>query len=372
MKKFLHILLASALMFVLFINVAEAQITFGTGKINVRVDDYGAIRVFTTEGTDTVQHINRISVLAAGNPYEVMDYWNDLDIETEITAVENPELSDFETSGETNNAFNEYPPNFLLSQSVYGWNNESYFLVKCVIKNQEATEMPLLTGVDVVQYVDFTWEDDKIFYDETNQILTQYDIHYVGIKILSESTSSAQIFKWFDGYEVLDSNYYSLLTEGTFDTEVLTTDADGGVGILGGEQTTLQAGASNEFYFAVSVGSDQAEMLANMNLASQKYSQLTGIESDLNNVPSEFALSQNYPNPFNPTTNISFGLPERSNVVLKVFNMLGEEVAVLVNETLEAGTHLYNFNASKLTSGIYFYSLQTGSSIVTKKMTLLK
>lgn len=372
MKKNLHILLASALMFVLFINVAEAQITFGTGKINVRVDDYGAIRVFTTEGTDTLQHINRISVIAAGNPYEVLDYWNDLDIETEIIAVENPELSDFETYGETNNAFSELPPNFLLSQSVYGWNNESYFLVKCTIKNQEATVMPVLAGLDVVQYVDFTWENDNIYFDETNQILTQYDAHYVGIKILSEPTTSAQVFEWFDGYEVLDSNYYSLLTEGTFDTEILTTDDDGGVGILGGEQTTLQSGSSKDFYFAVAVGSDETEMLANMDLAAQKYSQLTAIESNFNNVPSEYVLNQNYPNPFNPTTNISFGLPERSNVVLKVFNMLGEEVAELVNETLEAGTHLYNFDASKLTSGIYFYSLQAGSNLVTKKMTLIK
>ena len=68
MKKKLHILLASALIFVFLCSVAEAQITFGTGKINVRVDDYGAIRVFTTVGTDTLQHINRISVI-------LMKFW---------------------------------------------------------------------------------------------------------------------------------------------------------------------------------------------------------------------------------------------------------------------------------------------------------
>jgi hypothetical protein len=98
----------------------------------------------------------------------------------------------------------------------------------------------------------------------------------------------------------------------------------------------------------------------------------TSVKSDLNNIPSDFVLEQNYPNPFNPSTKISFGLPQRSNVVLKVFNTLGQEVAELANESLEAGTHSYNFDASKLTSGIYIYSLQTDAGLISKKMTLLK
>ena len=89
-------------------------------------------------------------------------------------------------------------------------------------------------------------------------------------------------------------------------------------------------------------------------------------------VPDDLVLDQNYPNPFNPSTKISFGLPQKSNVVLRVFNSLGEQVAQLANESLEAGTHSYNFDASKLTSGIYIYSLQTDAGVVSKKMTLLK
>ena len=89
-------------------------------------------------------------------------------------------------------------------------------------------------------------------------------------------------------------------------------------------------------------------------------------------VPNDLVLDQNYPNPFNPSTKISFGLPQKSNVVLRVFNSLGEQVAQLANESLEAGTHSYNFDASKLTSGIYIYSLQTDAGVISKKMTLLK
>ena len=96
------------------------------------------------------------------------------------------------------------------------------------------------------------------------------------------------------------------------------------------------------------------------------------MKSNINGVLTEYKLGQNYPNPFNPSTKISFGLPERSNISLKVFNALGEQVAELVNGTLEAGTHSYNFDVSDLTSGIYIYSLQTDAGIISNKMTLIK
>ena len=369
MKKFLLFVSVFSL---LLSSTSFTQVIFGTGKINVRVGQYGEIRIFTTEGVDTVQHINRISVIAAGNSDQVIDYWNDLEVEVPTELVANPTLSDYEISGAYNNAYSGLPPNFLLVQNVYGWNNQSYCVCKCVITNQETTETPVLAGLDIIQYVDFTWEDDKIFYDATNQLLTQFDIHYVGIKMLSEETSSAQVFIWYTGYQNSDPNYYSWLYGGTFDTDTLITDPDGGVGILGGTPSTLQPAATKTVYFAVSVGANESEMLANMQLAQQKYDQLTFVETDLNKIPSDFVLEQNYPNPFNPSTKISFGLPQRSNVVLKVFNTLGQEVAELVNESLEAGTHSYNFNALNLTSGIYIYSLQTDVRLITKKMTLVK
>jgi hypothetical protein len=372
MKKYLQILFASALLLVFVTSVADAQVTFGTGKINIRVGEYGEIRIFTTEGVDTVQHINRISLIAAGNTDQVIDYWNDLDIEVPTELVANPALSDYEISGTYNNAYSGLPPNFLIEQNVYGWSDQSFGLVKCVITNQETSEMPVLAGLDIVQYVDFTWEDDHIFYDVTNQLLTQYDIHYVAIKILSEPTTSAQVFEWYDGYQNSDPDYYSWLYGGTFDTDTLITDADGGVGILGGTPTTFQPAATVTVYFAVSVGANETEMLANMQLAEEKYNELTYVEADHNSIPEGFVLEQNYPNPFNPSTAIKFGIPEASNVRLKIFNSLGEEVAELVNEYMDAGTYTYNFDASKLPSGIYVYTLQTGEQLISKKMTLIK
>jgi hypothetical protein len=93
-------------------------------------------------------------------------------------------------------------------------------------------------------------------------------------------------------------------------------------------------------------------------------------ESEL--IPVKFALEQNYPNPFNPSTKIEFALPETGKAQIEVFNMLGQQVATLVNSQFSAGKHTITFNARGLTSGIYFYRLTTGSSTITKRMTLIK
>jgi hypothetical protein len=83
-------------------------------------------------------------------------------------------------------------------------------------------------------------------------------------------------------------------------------------------------------------------------------------------------LSQNYPNPFNPSTNIQFSIVRRQLTIVKVFDVLGREVATLVNEVKEPGTYTVQFNASSLASGVYFYRLQAGDFVQTKKLVLLK
>jgi len=89
-------------------------------------------------------------------------------------------------------------------------------------------------------------------------------------------------------------------------------------------------------------------------------------------VPMEFSLEQNYPNSFNPSTKIRYELPERSFVTIKVYDVLGEEVATLVNEEKSAGNYEVEFDAAGLSSGIYFYTLSTGNFLSTKKMILLR
>jgi hypothetical protein len=102
-----------------------------------------------------------------------------------------------------------------------------------------------------------------------------------------------------------------------------------------------------------------------------KYSSITAVE-DQNNIPISFNLAQNYPNPFNPSTKINYSIAQFSQVALKIYDVLGTEVATLVNEEKPAGSYEVNFNASQLSSGIYFYKLQAGSFIQTRKMILIK
>ena len=100
-------------------------------------------------------------------------------------------------------------------------------------------------------------------------------------------------------------------------------------------------------------------------------SKITGIAKS-NNIPTEYNLFQNYPNPFNPTTSIQFAIPKESHVKLSVFNILGQEIQVLVNKNMNAGNYKINFNASKLNSGLYLYRIETADYTSVRKMLLVK
>ena len=95
------------------------------------------------------------------------------------------------------------------------------------------------------------------------------------------------------------------------------------------------------------------------------------IEVDLD-TPMKYELSQNYPNPFNPATTIQFSLPTSGNVKLTLYNTNGQEIRNILNEYKESGTHIINFNASGLSSGVYFYKLTAGTFSTIRKMVVIK
>jgi len=100
-----------------------------------------------------------------------------------------------------------------------------------------------------------------------------------------------------------------------------------------------------------------------------EYSDIIEVEI---NPPTKFSLEQNYPNPFNPITKINYSIKNAGLVQIKIYDILGSEVATLVNEEKAAGKYEVNFNSSSLASGVYIYKIQAGSFISSKKMMLLK
>ncbi len=153
--------------------------------------------------------------------------------------------------------------------------------------------------------------------------------------------------------------------ERSFDREAFTQ-----IGFVRGAGTTTEA----QSYTFTDRNSFNAEKvyyrLKQVDFDGQfEYSPIIEVNVSL---PTKFALMQNYPNPFNPTTTIAYELPTRAKVLLKVYDMLGREVATLVNGEQTAGRYAQPFNASGLSSGVYFYRLQAGNFVETKKMMLVK
>lgn len=138
----------------------------------------------------------------------------------------------------------------------------------------------------------------------------------------------------------------------------------------------LQFVSSNIYVNSVYIQNQNIAWFSGSNSAIYKTTDGGGMISAINpvsgNIPDAFFLQQNYPNPFNLTTKINFDLKNTAFAMLRVYDITGREVSTLVNERLNAGSYSYDFNASELPSGVYFYQLQTEGFIETKKMILLK
>ena len=139
-------------------------------------------------------------------------------------------------------------------------------------------------------------------------------------------------------------------------------------GVRVGYMILAKNGASVQF----NVG-DTSAVAGTVSVSSLQWTTATPTAvRQVNESPAVFTLAQNYPNPFNPSTTIRFSLPERQAVTLRVYNLLGEEVGMIVNETLGAGEHAVEFTAKGLATGVYLYKLQAGSMTQTRRMVLVK
>ena len=136
--------------------------------------------------------------------------------------------------------------------------------------------------------------------------------------------------------------------------------------------------SSKSYLFVGNVGQANTDQSGSTNYLVQAgfwqmfYQDVIQDVEDDEMLPKEYKLEQNYPNPFNPSTTLKFGLPERSYVLMKVYDILGREVATLLNQEMEAGWYKISFNAASYSSGIYICRMQAGKNIFVKKMMMIK
>ncbi len=185
------------------------------------------------------------------------------------------------------------------------------------------------------------------------------------------------------GTDIAASNGTLSTIQGNSDLQIL----DGELTHTSPKQSGGASSVSFQFNFTASPSTGKATIYANgnsvnfdhtnqgdqWNFAANKSITITmvsGIEDQ--NVITSYKLDQNYPNPFNPSTKIKFTLPEASNVKLTIYDDIGKQVAVLVNDYLSSGTYRYTWNAANLASGIYFYRIEAKNFNMVKKMVLMK
>jgi subtilisin family serine protease len=200
-------------------------------------------------------------------------------------------------------------------------------------------------------------------------LISSEDFGFWAIK--NDGDSGFQIYDGFD-----DSEKWQAISSGL---GKLTAGPGDVSHVVSAGPFTIAIGDTQRVAFAVLAGDDQNALREAIANARTKYGEIivTDVEEDNIVTPTDFALEQNYPNPFNPSTKIKFSIPKTSFTTLKIYDVLGNEVAILVNEEKTAGIYDVEFSAIggdayTLPSGIYFYRMQAGNYVDTKKMILLK
>jgi len=265
-------------------------------------------------------------------------------------------------------------------QESYQWSNSNrndFIIFKYIITNtgENGDLSDLFTAVWLDPDVGEDAANDLGGYDSSRSLIYLKDEEgipngYIGLKLLGieDSTYSRTI----DRPDANDMDRYYHMTTGF--PSIPTNPSDYQM-LLTAQPFDLDFGYSDSVAFGLVMGGSLAELQANADTMKWIYDNelVVGIKDFVSReIPTKFSLAQNFPNPFNPSTKIKYSVPQRSNVTLKVYDILGNEIATLVNEEKDQGVYTVNFDANNLASGLYLYRIQAGSFIETKKMILLK
>ncbi len=287
----------------------NAQVDVYLDNLNIYVTTYGRIAIYSLP--DTTRQVYKTAILVGTGPTTVSDLENDYDVEEPTQLLTTPTFGDYEIYGSYNNAYSSNPPDVLVKQNVYCWQNQNSIIVKYTLINREPNSINAIIGHGLIPEVQGTYAgNDTVRYSTTSNIISVTKNEAVGYKPLSNNFKSLGAFVYYSEYWLGDTTFYRMLTYNSFDSLFITDpndpNVDGPVLIPAYDSRTIATNDSVVVYLAIAYGINETAMLASLEQAQQKYNQLTSVESDLNNIPLDFTLEQNYPNPFNPSTKIFF------------------------------------------------------------------
>ncbi len=357
---------------VLFISAIQlfGQAEINTGTLDIIVNAYGRIRLYTPG--DDVRHLQRATVLVGTSSSTVFDYNNDVG-SVEASALVTPATwGDFQIHGVFDNSDSGNPPNVEVTLDAYGWANRSFTILKYNVKNIETAEMNAYIGLDIIPELNQAYGTDTV----TN-LAAQKIIHFhrgtnkhMGVKLLSGDLYSFKAFEYFIDYSV-DANYWGWMTSGDLMASYASVSEEGLVAVTSQNAQTINANESANVYYALALADTKEELISTLAEAQQKYDLISGLGSIEANSTS-LKLGKNVPNPFRNQTSISYYLPSNGKVSLKVYDQLGNEIAVIVNEVRSKGTYSHDFDANNLAPGLYYYTLVFEGKQISNKMLITK
>jgi len=356
-------------------------VTGGTGKVGFQLSNYGRIRVNTPAWSAAFRNLDRAAVLVALDSTAVFDYNQNADT-VSLARLVTGGISDVQATCVANNDYPpKLPPNVTVRTTVYGWNNDSFLLYRFAVRNDSSRAVKAYIATAIVPEPGNSYGAETIEYNATKKTAYYYrsgEPAHVGFKVVSKDPYSMHSIDW-DAYSSDPNNEVTtdamrcfLTTPPGFDAP-LTGGVDGTFMHLTAGSWTLQPGDSAVVVFALLCADSLNGILNAADAAQARYNSVfTSVKSVSSQIPGGYELRQNYPNPFNPSTQIAFDLPRQGFVTLKVYDLLGQEVATLVKENLSPGTYTSTFTADGIPSGVYVARLATGSFSATKKMLLVK
>lgn len=382
MKATLRPALFAALLLMLpIVLFAQPNVSATNGVLGFNLNSYGRLRVSLTPYSTAQRQVDRMSFIAAATRDDVFDYTEDGDT-TEVLAqtITIPGV-DQALLCATNNDYTGEPPKVRVRHTVMSWSNTNYVFIRYETINTSTTPQSLYLGAVVIPRPSLTYGGETVAYDATQQTGYYFrtgETPYWGTRLLNKDAYSVKIRDW-DAYSsdpngdaAVDSTRYNMSAASGFDAN-LVAGVNGSIYQHNGGLFTIAPGDTVTLVYAVVYGTSLQTLQDASAAALAKYKTVfTSVAEQTGDVPASFALRQNYPNPFNPSTEIKFDLAQRGHVSLKIYDAMGREVRTLVDRTMNAGAHAFTFDASGLTSGIYFYTLRTNNFTATRKMLLMQ